>query len=595
MADATSADYAPAGSICQACHLYETSPDKSSRTSWTKTPPTDLVGPAENSESGQYALLVRNVKCYSGRKNLEIHSIVVQSGHLKRVLADVMRGYPRLTMELERVEFASPFEPFVHRWKKFTKARDTESDEAVKAHIDLLYNILEGELHDVISRKNDLVRNGVMTYDSLWTIFEPHQAVFSIVNGRRRIFKMESSEVDPFSRTFVIAATYVDFDGTKFGHMPHHLFIPYYEGTKPIMSLSVFPLVYHGDQALIRKDLISRGKLWSEYKGHHYKQYEGLALTKGTNGYNVKSRIIIDAEAYKTFNPSDSLAVSGNISDKLTDNHLLIAAPVLRGYSLKDKRWLEFFIDGVSDIVWNARAFDSLVLPHGHHDLKELILAFAQTQSSNLDVFDDVIQGKGRGVVMLLSGSPGVGKTLTAESVAEVMQVPLYVLSAGDLGTSASRVEENMKPVLRMVPKWGAILLLDEADVFMQARDQSDLQRNELVCVFLRLLEYYEGILFLTSNRAETIDRAFESRIHISLRYPDLNANSRRQIWIQLLGDSVKLRFSEQQLDELAGHNLNGRQIKNVLKTASLLARRQEMVLCHGHIQTVLRVRAAHS
>ena len=54
---------------------------------------------------------------------------------------------------------------------------------------------------------------------------------------------------------------------------------------------------------------------------------------------------------------------------------------------------------------------------------------------------------------MLLSGPPGVGKTLTAESVAEVMKVPLYVLNASDQGTSASRVEEHMKAILRMVPK----------------------------------------------------------------------------------------------------------------------------------------------
>lgn len=93
---------------------------------------------------------------------------------------------------------------------------------------------------------------------------------------------------------------------------------------------------------------------------------------------------------------------------------------------------------------------------------------------------------------MLLSGPPGVGKTLTAESVAEVMRVPLYVLSAGDLGTRASTVEENLKDILRIVPKWGAVLLLDEADVFMEARNSTDLARNELVSIFLRMLEYYE-------------------------------------------------------------------------------------------------------
>lgn len=146
----------------------------------------------------------------------------------------------------------------------------------------------------------------------------------------------------------------------------------------------------------------------------------------------------------------------------------------------------------MQDIKWDARAFDSLVLPHAQQDLKQLILAFADAHSEHLDGFDDIIQGKGRGVIMLLSGPPGVGKTLTAESVAEVMKVPLYVLSAGDLGTSPSKVEDSLKDILSIVPRWNAVLLLDEADVFMEARNATDLGRNELVSIFLRMLEYYE-------------------------------------------------------------------------------------------------------
>jgi SpoVK/Ycf46/Vps4 family AAA+-type ATPase len=153
---------------------------------------------------------------------------------------------------------------------------------------------------------------------------------------------------------------------------------------------------------------------------------------------------------------------------------------------------MRFFVDDVTDITWNTQAFDSLVLPHAQQDLKRLILGFARSQSNRQDTFDDVIHGKGRGVIMLLRGPPGVGKTLTAESIAEVMEVPLYVLSAGDLGTTARKVEDTLNDVFTMIPRWGAIILLDEADVFMEARDAVDLQRNELVSIFLRFLEYYE-------------------------------------------------------------------------------------------------------
>lgn len=173
---------------------------------------------------------------------------------------------------------------------------------------------------------------------------------------------------------------------------------------------------------------------------------------------SIKSRIVIDTKAYTTFNPDDEIYLDSDIPDKLSDDQRLLSTPIVRGYALKDKRWLEFYIDGVQDIKWDARAFDSLVLPHAQQDLKQLILAFADAHSEHLDCFDDIIQGKGRGVIMPLSGPPGVGKTLTAESVAEVMKVPLYVLSAGDLGTSPSKIEDSLKDILSIVPKWNAVL-----------------------------------------------------------------------------------------------------------------------------------------
>ena len=294
----------------------------------------------------------------------------------------------------------------------------------------------------------------------------------------------------------MLVCEYVDWDGDNFGRSSYNLTVPPFVGTSPIMSLPAIPLVFHPDQNTVRRDLIARGKLWEELSGYHHKDYEGLATTYygcSELNFNIKSRIIIDTEAYNMLDTGDDVSLDSEIPGLgLTDEQRLVATPVLRAYSLNDKRWLNLYVDGVKEIVWNTKAFDSLVLPESQQGLKQLILAFTKAHSKATDSFDDVIQGKGRGVIMLLSGPPGVGKTLTAESVAEVMRVPLYVLSAGSLGTDASDVEDKLKDVFRMIPKWGAVLLLDEADVFMETRSTSDLQRNELVSIFLRQLEYYE-------------------------------------------------------------------------------------------------------
>ena len=275
----------------------------------------------------------------------------------------------------------------------------------------------------------------------------------------------------------------------------------------------------------------------------------------------------------------------------LTTTQLLMCSASLKGYSLKNKKWLIFSIDSVRDIKFNRGAFDSLVLPSDH---KELILALTESQVKNKETFDDVIQGKGKGMVLLLSGPPGVGKTLTAESVAEQLRAPLYVMSAGDLGITSAEVQSSLTNVLEMATKWDAILLLDEADVFLEQRSPHDLKRNKLVSIFLRILEYYEGTLFLTSNRVENIDGAFQSRIHISMQYKELGSTSRKQVWNNFLTASSKGKgyglFSDKDLNKLADYKMNGREIKNTLKTAQLLASKKDEVLNVGHVESVLAI-----
>ena len=131
-------------------------------------------------------------------------------------------------------------------------------------------------------------------------------------------------------------------------------------------------------------------------------------------------------------------------------------------------------------------------------------MALSKTQAASVNNFDDIVSGKGKGMILLLSGPPGVGKTLTAEAVSENMRVPLYMMSAGDLGIRPEEVEMNLENILEMVAKWKAILLIDECDVFLEARPIHDMERNKLVSIFLRLLEYYQGTLFLTTNRYVT-------------------------------------------------------------------------------------------
>ena len=196
--------------------------------------------------------------------------------------------------------------------------------------------------------------------------------------------------------------------------------------------------------------------------------------------------------------------------DSFTDDELLIASPVVLGFAFSEKLWLEFTVSGIRDVEWNEGAYDSLVLPENHKSIvKSLVTSHKFSAAKNID---DVISGKGKGLVAVLHGPPGTGKTLTAEGIAELLKCPLYMVSAGELGTDPRVLERSLTDILDIAHAWGAVLLLDEADVFLEKRSIHDIHRNALVSIFLRLLEYFQGILFLTTNRVETFDDAFQSR-----------------------------------------------------------------------------------
>ncbi|KAL1955242.1 hypothetical protein VTO42DRAFT_8901 [Malbranchea cinnamomea] len=282
---------------------------------------------------------------------------------------------------------------------------------------------------------------------------------------------------------------------------------------------------------------------------------------------------------------------------EFTEEELLIASPVVLGFAFSEKLWLEFTVSGISDIEWNSGAFNSLVLPGNQKSIvKALVESHTFRAAENID---DVIQGKGRGLVVVLHGPPGTGKTLTAEGIAELLKRPLYMVSAGELGTDSRMLEAELTKILDIAHSWGAVLLLDEADVFLEKRTIHDIHRNALVSIFLRLLEYFQGILFLTTNRVETFDDAFQSRIHVALRYGDLTTKAKRAVWKVFLekvqqqakeAGETAIKFSEKDYDALARHNLNGRQIKNSVRTAQALALNEKTPLSMEHINRVLDV-----
>ncbi|KAL2872886.1 hypothetical protein SGCOL_011975, partial [Colletotrichum sp. CLE4] len=259
-------------------------------------------------------------------------------------------------------------------------------------------------------------------------------------------------------------------------------------------------------------------------------------------------------------------------------------------------------VASLKPVQFAADAWKRLVLKT---EYKEIIWAMVKSYLAHNTGFQDLVAGKGEGLVVLLHGPPGVGKTLTAECVAESFKKPLYMVTAGDLGTNPETLESKLSSIFDHAVAWDAILLLDEADIFLQDRDYDNLHRNALVSIFLRTLEYFNGIMFLTSNRVGAFDQAFQSRIHITIGMPEFDESLRKEVWkifIQDLGrkrrDGSPALLSREECKALgsevtkswASQPLNGRQIRNCVRSALALAEDKGIKPDASHFNKVLKL-----
>ncbi|KAK7424337.1 hypothetical protein QQX98_000605 [Neonectria punicea] len=295
------------------------------------------------------------------------------------------------------------------------------------------------------------------------------------------------------------------------------------------------------------------------------------------------------------------------VVEELTDHQYFLCDQMVEAFLFKLRSWRFLHVDGFQEATFDKSLFDRLVMKN---ETKEYIQRLTQmyirgasqptlqettyftkissvhknTRRKKADTMwtADFIKGKGEGLTILLHGRPGVGKTYTAECIADFTERPLLSLTCSDIGVKPEAIEENLVKWFKLAENWGAIMLIDEADIYMEHRQVQDIERNHLVAGFLRALEYYKGILFLTTNRVGTFDEAFISRIHVQVHYPKFEDEERDRLWdafFEKLEEDreTTMRITQSAKDyvqskELRALEWNGREIRNAFQVAVALA-----------------------
>ena len=240
--------------------------------------------------------------------------------------------------------------------------------------------------------------------------------------------------------------------------------------------------------------------------------------------------------------------------------------PILSMFDLASHERYRVHVNNTAPYIYDKTVGDKLILPKGIKDFVEVLVEHSR------NAFVDIVSGKEGGTIILFEGPPGTGKTLSAEVYSEIMERPLYKVQSSQLGTDPKTVEAQLGEVLERAERWGAILLIDEADVYVHERG-TDLKQNAIVGVFLRVLEYYRGVLFMTTNRGTLIDDAIISRLTALFKYTDPDEGAREQLW-SVLAKQNDIQISDFDIKSLAKAlpTTSGRDIKNLLKMAYVMA-----------------------
>ncbi len=197
------------------------------------------------------------------------------------------------------------------------------------------------------------------------------------------------------------------------------------------------------------------------------------------------------------------------------------------------------------------------------------------------------------GVRALFSGPSGTGKTLAAQVLAARLQRDLYRL---DLSTVVNKyigeTEKNLNQVLARAEDLDVVLLLDEGDALLTQRtvvqSSNDRYANLETNYLLQRLESFEGILIVTTNAADRIDRAFQRRMDVVVEFRPPEGPERWSIWkMHLPGEH---RVDDVVLSEIAGRCvMTGGQIRNAALHASVLALEDGGALTSAHVETAVQ------
>lgn len=323
--------------------------------------------------------------------------------------------------------------------------------------------------------------------------------------------------------------------------------------------------IYHETHELKQEYLEQLTRFKEVVDGQFGNQFKatGRAVRMESYSYSDRNLEIAGHKLIHDLPDSECDAYCAEVESPLFEDDqfgLLPEIPVQRYFDLSLQDFIWIHANNVEPYKYDKELPKKMVLPEDHRDLLDIL-------TTDISAFtSDIVEGKSAGNIIMCVGSPGLGKTLTAEVYAEVIERPLYSIHAGALGTNADDIEKNLRTILTRAKRWNCVLLLDEADVFVMQRGAS-LTQNAIVAEFLRTLEYFDGLMFMTSNRGSDIDEAIIPRCAAIIHYDVPEKSDAQKIW-KIMGENFGVNIPDELVRSLVNTypELPPRDIKMLLR-----------------------------
>ncbi|KAH8805357.1 hypothetical protein F5884DRAFT_445337 [Xylogone sp. PMI_703] len=449
-----------------------------------------------------------------------------------------------------------------------------------------------------------------LTFAQLPLIYYPNSTIYTVNNDQLQAFiisglsGMEQKSPNVYEPLH-ISAWSIGHDGKRLTKVYHTFLIPQFRGEKAVTNLKHIPSGYLEDEAEHRKKLVTRGRKYCELAiGFHYKQVL----------QNMEpARVIVDQEEapseirgmYK-FDGEFEITSHQDLKPRV----LMACPPTISAYVLEEGKWTNVLVDEVTDIESKQNLVDNLVRGE-EKDEKEIAETLVRSHLYKMDMnqydtgipFQQGLKPKRqsrKGLVVLLRGNSGVGKTFMTKCLAETVQRPLIL---DTIGFGDGDAERRLSEMLQLAEKWRAILVVKDSGGSLSARSVGD--SNTAVTTAMGVMNAYLGVLFITANSGIISDEAFYSRIDFIINYKPLELSSRVAIWDYFIDKAVQedlyidrydigsyVRSSEFYSDRSLYNFVNGHDIRNIMLAAQQLAQQRNQTMSGEHIHLIMQSRA---